>query len=87
MPLPTETFVLPKYPPIAELTGTEGKVSLKVEVDLNGNPTNLVVESGYPLLGNALNDAVSQWRFPKQYAGQQVEVTLEFDLNCPNKAK
>jgi TonB family protein len=84
-PLPVETFVPPKYPPLARLTGIGGRVSFKIEVDSNGRATNLSFESAHPLLRQAVSDAVSQWQFPKESTSQQIQITIEFGLNCPER--
>jgi TonB family protein len=86
VPLREGTFIPPTYPPIARLTGTGGRVSFKIEVDPNGKATKLSFESGHPLLRQAVNDAVSQWRFPKEATSQEIQITIEFGLNCSRQA-
>jgi len=86
VPLGEGTFTPPTYPPIARLAGIGGRVSFKIEVDPDGKVTNLSFESGHPLLRPAVNDAVSQWRFPKEATSQQIQITIEFGLNCSRQA-
>lgn len=82
LPIAPENFPLPGYPPLARVTRTDGTVSVKIEVDANGAVTNIVFESGHPLLRAAVQDSVSHWKFPKSAASQEVEATIQFALNC-----
>ena len=75
-PLPVETFVPPKYPPLARLAGIGGRVSFKIEVDPNGKAANLAFESGHPMLRQAVNDAVSHWHFPSSLLKNPVPLQL-----------
>jgi len=86
VPLPVETFTLPEYSPIARVARVEGRVSFQIEIDPNGGATNLTFGSGAPLLLPSVTKAVNQWRFPKEFSGQQIQITLEFALNCPSAA-
>ena len=81
-PVPPEAFVEPKYPPLAKLARIEGTVVFKVGVDQNGNATQLVFESGHPILREAVKQVVSNWHFGKDAANQQVSATMDFKLNC-----
>ncbi len=81
-PIAPESFSLPGYPPLARVTHTEGTVSVKFEVDADGAVTNIVFESGHPLLRAAVQDSVSHWKFPNNVASQQAEATIQFALNC-----
>lgn len=66
-PSPLASNQAPKYPPQALRSGVEGSVSVRVEVDTNGNATDVqVVErSGERSrdLDRAVTDAVRKWRF------------------------
>jgi periplasmic protein TonB len=57
----------PRYPPQALRSGVEGSVSVRVEVDPNGVPTDVTVveRSGERSrdLDRAVTDAVRKWRF------------------------
>jgi len=86
VPMPTETFTLPEYSLIARAAGVQGRVSFETEIDPSGNATNLTVSSGAPLLLPSVKKAVSQWRFPKEASGQQIQITIEFALNCDRPA-
>ncbi len=74
--------VLPGYPPIARLARVDGQVYFNVEVDGNGNATNLVFESGHKMLRGAVEDAVSKWSFPAEAANHRIEALIEFKTNC-----
>jgi len=80
--LPTGTIVPPVYPPLTRITHVEGRVSFKIEIDSNGRATNLIFDSGHPLLRPSVEHAVGSWRFPKEFSDQQVQLTIEFALNC-----
>jgi len=66
-PSPLAGNQAPKYPPQALRSGVEGSVSVRVEVDASGIPTDVkVVErSGERSrdLDRAVTDAVRRWRF------------------------
>lgn len=66
-PSPLASNQAPKYPPQALRSGVEGSVSVRVEVDATGVPTDVkVVErSGERSrdLDRAVTDAVRRWRF------------------------
>ena len=81
-PFQPRLVILPGYPPIAKLARVDGQVVFKVDIDGNGNATNLVFESGHPLLRGVVDAAVSKWVFPADAANQHVEVVIEFKTNC-----
>jgi hypothetical protein len=87
VPLPPELVIPKDYPPLARVTGIEGIVSFTIEVSSDGSATNLVFSDGHPLLRPSVTDVVSRWRFPEESAGQQIQITIEFALNCPPKAE
>jgi hypothetical protein len=82
-PVSPETFAPPEYPSLARAASVEGEVSFKIDIDPDGGAKNLVFVSGPPLLRGAVNNAVASWKFPESEAGQQVQATIEFKLNCP----
>ncbi len=82
-PIPPELFVEPKYPHIAKLAHIEGSVIFKVGVDPDGSTRDFLVDGGHPMLRGVVEQAVADWKFPKWSAGQQVQATIEFKLNCP----
>jgi hypothetical protein len=93
IPNPTVSFVksspfqpvlspMPEYPAIARAAGLEGLFTFTVEVKPDGGTANFAVEHGAPLIQKSVEYAVQGWVFPKQAAGQRMEVTIEFALNC-----
>jgi TonB family protein len=85
VPVAPNVFALPEYPQLPRLARIEGVVTFKISVDVNGDATDLTFESGPPLLQQAVKNTASKWKFPIDSAGQMVEVTIEFALNCPPK--
>jgi hypothetical protein len=83
IPLQPDAPVEPTYPPLARAAHIEGTVSFRLVIDSEGGATDLTFESGNPLLRGVVTDAVKKWRFPNNSAGQQIEATIEFSLNCP----
>jgi hypothetical protein len=81
-PIAPETFVPPKYPVLAQMASIEGVVSFTFDIDQDGGAKNIAFVSGSPLLRGAVTNAVASWEFPKGAAGQQVQATIEFKLNC-----
>jgi len=79
--------ILPKYPPIARVAHVEGAVTFKIAVDANGGVRDITFDSGSPLLRGVVKEAVSSWRFTEEAFNQQVQATVNFALNCPNKSK
>jgi TonB family protein len=79
--------ILPKYPLIARAAHIEGAVTFKIAVDANGGVRDITFDSGSPLLREVVKEAVSSWRFTEEAFNQQVQATVRFALNCPNKSK
>jgi len=79
--------VLPEYPPLARMARAQGSVTFKVNVNAGGLPDVPVLETGNPLLFEAVKRAVAKWEFPEQTAGQEIRATIEFDLHCPAASK
>ncbi|SRR6266403_2521006 len=86
-PAEPEVLIKPQYPKLARMTLVEGQVEFRVDVDTNGNATNVTIESGHALLRTAVKVAVGAWRFPREVPGLQIHATLEFRLNCPTSDK
>jgi protein TonB len=69
------TRIVPRYPPLAIQTRTEGTVLLHAIISVDGRITALEVVSGQPLLVQAALDAARQWRYRPTYLnGEPVEV-------------
>jgi TonB family protein len=76
---------LPVYPPIARAAHVTGLVHVQFDVMSTGNISNLtfIDEKPLQLLHNAVSAAVTDWKFPKEIAGQHIEAVIEFNMNCP----
>jgi protein TonB len=78
--------IIPRYPPIAQASHTQGTIVLQAVISKNGTIENLRVVSGSPMLQQAALDAVAQWRYrPYLLNGQPVDVettiNVVFNLN------
>jgi protein TonB len=74
--------VTPVYPPIARQTRTEGVVTLRCVIGIDGRVSRLELESGHPWLVRAAIDAVRQWRYRPTLLNQEpVEVAMQVDVS------
>ena len=87
VPFRPQEFVLPEYPPLARMAHIHGNVSFKLKVDTDGHPDTPIFVEGHPLLLEAVKKAVAGWTFPTDAAGQEIQATIAFALNCSNLAK
>ena len=68
--------VVPEYPELAKRARVQGSVILQVSVDEEGNVFDVRVLSGHPLLNEAAEKAVRQWKYsPTLLNGEPVPVT------------
>jgi protein TonB len=81
-------IVKPVYPSVANDSGWEGIVVVRVLVQTNGLPGEVTVQksSGYSILDKAATDAVRQWRFNPEKDGnipinKYVDIPLKFELH------
>jgi len=72
--------VVPRYPPIAQASHTQGTVVLQAVISKNGTIEDLRVLSGSPMLTQAARDAVSQWRY-RPYLLNGEPVAVETTIN------
>lgn len=77
--------VQPVYPPLARQAHIQGDVVIESVIDIAGRVTQMKVVSGSPLLVQAAEQALEQWRYqPTLLNGQPVAVdmlvTLHFTL-------
>ncbi len=71
--------IIPTYPRMAMMTGTQGAVILQAIIS---RAENLQVISGSPFLSRAAIEAVRQWRYrPYELNGQPVEVETQIVVN------
>lgn len=83
-------MVKPSYPPEAVEKRMSGRVILEVDVDERGEPTDIRVKEGPPILAEAARLAVSQWRWkPLLLNGKAVRVATPVQVNfeLPSKKK
>ena len=74
--------VRPKYSPAAKEAKIEGPVVLQVIVGKNGRAKEIHTLSGHPLLAEAAERAVRQWRFrPYRILGESVASDAQVTVN------
>jgi TonB family protein len=74
---------MPKYPPLACQARIEGVVKLTFTLSANGGqPTNVEVLSGHPMLKGAAVDNVKTWKFDNPHAVERkYETTFRYRLS------
>ncbi len=82
VPFSPTVFVQPDYPPLARLAHITGIVSFQIQVDVNGDATDLTFRNGNPILQSAVKNAVSRWKFSSDATNHLVEAAFEFGMNC-----
>jgi Gram-negative bacterial TonB protein C-terminal len=85
-PVNPTVFVSPAYPPLAKMARIEGLVTFRIKIGPDGDATDLAFENGNPVLRFAVKKSIASWRFRKADSNQQVEMTIDFMLNCPSRA-
>jgi TonB family protein len=70
--------VAPTYPELARRMNISGKVKLEIVVTPEGHVRSSRVIGGHPLLVNAAQDAVKEWKFAPGTEETTVVVTFEF---------
>ncbi len=74
--------VHPVYPPLAKQARIQGTVRFTAIIGTDGTIRNLQLIGGHPLLVQAAQEAVQQWRYePTLLNGQPVEVITQIDVN------
>lgn len=74
--------VEPVYPPLAKEAQIQGTVRFSAVIDKDGHIKNLTLVSGHPLLVEAAQQAVQQWRYkPTLLNGEPVEVVTQIEVN------
>src|ERR1700691_2151720 len=69
------TKVMPQYPALARSMKIEGLVRANVLVAPNGKVTSVEVKGGHPLLAQAAQDALRQWKW--EAAAHETHETIE----------
>ncbi len=67
----------PAYPAMSRRLGEEGRVVLRVFVDIDGRPEQVELKnsSGFPRLDQAAEDAVRRWKFVPAKRGEEAVAT------------
>jgi periplasmic protein TonB len=78
--------VTPAYPMLARQMKVQGSVILQALIGRDGLIQDLHVLSGPPILANAAQEAVRQWRFKPHYLGNepvetQAKITVNFTIS------
>lgn len=77
--------VQPEYPPEAKAQNLQGPVVLDIEIHGDGTVGNINLASGNPILANAAEQAVKQWRYKPYFVDghpveSQARITIRFTL-------
>jgi protein TonB len=76
----------PIYPASAMKKHIEGRVTVSATIGTDGVPRGLRLVSGDPILGQAAQEAISQWRYvPAVSGGVPVESQLAISINFQSK--
>ncbi len=73
------TKVAPTYPELARRMNISGKVKIEVVIAPDGHVKSTRVIGGHPLLVQACQDAVKQWKFAP--APEESTQVIEFDFS------
>lgn len=74
--------VQPVYPAMARSARVEGTVEYTAVIDKSGRVVNLQLRHGHPLLVNAAQEAILQWRYkPTMLNGEPVDVVTTITVN------
>jgi TonB family protein len=72
------TRVMPQYPALARSMRIEGIVRADVLVAASGKVTSIEVKGGHPVLVQAAQDALHQWKWEPASHETHVNVELKF---------
>lgn len=82
-PAAPDTYIAPKYPPIAKAARMEGAVSFQLVTGDSCVVGDVNITDGPKMLHRAVIDSVKQWKFCKLPIGTKVSGSILFQLNCP----
>lgn len=74
-----KTRVQPSYPELAKRMNVSGKVKIEVIITPDGKVRSTRVIGGHPLLVQACQDAVKEWKFLA--APEETTQVIEFDFH------
>jgi TonB family protein len=72
----------PAYPELARRMNVSGKVKIEVIITPDGKVRSTRVIGGHPLLVQACQDAVKEWKFSS--AAEETTQVIEFDFHGTN---
>ncbi len=72
--------VTPVYPDLARRMNVTGKVKIEIVITPDGHVKSTRVVGGHPLLVQACQDAVKEWKF--QPAAEETTQVVEFDFHA-----
>lgn len=75
-----KTKTLPVYPELAKRMNVGGKVKIEVVVTPDGHVKSTRVVGGHPLLVQACQDAVKEWKFVP--AAEETTQVVEFEFHA-----
>ena len=75
-----KTKVAPVYPELARRMNVAGKVKIEVVISPDGHVKTTRVVGGHPLLVQACQDAVKEWRFAP--AAEETTQIVEFEFRA-----
>jgi len=73
------TKVIPQYPNLARSMSIRGNVRVEVLVATNGTVRSLEVKGGHPVLADAAQNAVRQWKWEPSAHETHESVELKFN--------
>jgi TonB family protein len=75
-----KTKTVPTYPELAKRMNVAGKVKIEVVITPDGHVKSTRVVGGHPLLVQACQDAVKEWRFVP--AAEETTQVVEFEFHA-----
>ena len=85
VPLQPEEYILPGYPVLAKMARIDGSISFTFSIDPDGGATDVVRQTGNPLLFAGVPDVVKGWKFSKARAGQKIDDVFPFNFRRPSR--
>ena len=77
-----KTKTAPAYPELAKRMNVAGKVKIEVVITPDGRVKSTRVVGGHPLLVQACQDAVKEWKFVP--ASEETTQVVEFEFHASN---
>jgi TonB family protein len=74
----------PIYPALARQMRLEGVILLEIRIEPNGHVSDIKLQKGHPLLVQAAEEAVRQWKFAAGPETTRQIVRVEFVCNFPS---